>query len=140
MTNQTIQLECGHSIIGGVGYGVDSQGRRFCYECCAKRDRQDMTETGRAVLYAAPYESPEQLVGMESRRGLVRRWRVTNWPGSLEFQARNVRHFEGRGFGGAYPITTGEFTGPDGALWRFRQAGHWNQIARCHRVAQQREC
>lgn len=29
---------------GGTGYGFDSSGRLYCYECCAKRDREEMKD------------------------------------------------------------------------------------------------
>jgi hypothetical protein len=73
-----------------------------------------MLKTSRAVLY---------LVNMQ----------ITNWPGSLRFDAFNIRRSGGRGFGYSYNIVTGRFRGPDGSLWTFRNAGH-HQIARCRRL------
>jgi hypothetical protein len=113
--------DCGHLIpalpddhIGGTGYGLDAHGKTRCYACCAEVDRAEMLKTSRAVLY---------FVNLQ----------ITNWPGSLRFDAFNITRSRGSGFGHPYDIVTGRFRGPDGSLWVFRNAGD-NQIARCRRL------
>lgn len=113
--------DCGHAIpalpvghVGGTGYGVDAVGHTRCYACCAEADRAEMLRNSGAVLY---------FVGSE----------VTNWPGSLRFDAFNITRSKGSGFGYAYDIVTGRFRGPGGSLWAFRNAGD-NQVARCKRL------
>ena len=120
MTAKT--LDCGHPPSSHsditTGYGQDSNGRTYCYSCCADRDRADMIETGRATLY------------------LVKRadWHViTNWPSSLEFRAHDVsRSPRGGGFGSQR--TDAWFTGPDGFIWHAINRGDMD-LARCRRTA-----
>jgi hypothetical protein len=113
--------DCGHEIptlpanhVGGTGYGLDAHGKTRCYACCADVDRAEMLKSSRAVLY-------------------FHNQQITNWPGSLRFDAFNITRSEGRAFGCRYEIVTGRFRGPDGSLWAFRNAGD-NQIARCRRL------
>ena len=41
-------LDCGHqpSKHGKIdtGYGQDREGKTYCYECCAERDKQEMRD------------------------------------------------------------------------------------------------
>lgn len=124
MTDSEI-LECGHPATPQApdsctaGYGRDDTGARYCFACCAERDRRDMIETGRAVLY---------LIG-NAENG----WAVTNWPGTLRFLPFRVRlHRHGGGFGSQR--TDAWFTGPDGASWHAINRGDHSQIARCRRI------
>lgn len=116
-------LDCGHRPSphhpSTTGYGIDSEtGGTACYACCADRDRARMLETGRADLYLARAESGA--------------WRVTNWPGSLEFPAFNVRSSRhGGGFGSQR--TDADFRGPDGHVWHAVNRGDM-QLARCKRT------
>jgi hypothetical protein len=112
--------DCGHEIpalpkghTGGTGYVV-AHGHTRCYACCAEADRAEMLKRSATVLY---------IVGSE----------VTNWPGSLRFDAFNITRSKGIAFGHTYDIVTGRFRGPDGSLWTFRNAGD-NLIARCRRL------
>lgn len=121
-TESPATLECGHPPSPHesctTGYGVDSDGKRYCYTCCAQRDLSDMIETGRATLYlvdGSDGQSP----------------RVTNWPGSLFFTVGHVR--KGR-HNIARVQRTAYFRGPDGATWIARQYGENSDIARCRRL------
>lgn len=123
MYNPTL-LECGHAPTprppGSIstGYGIAPDGARHCFACCADRDRADMIETGRAVLYlVSKHDEPLE---------------VTNWPGSLRFPvmgSNTSKH--GGGFGSQR--TDAWFTGPDGKLWHAVNRGD-NQLARCRRL------
>jgi hypothetical protein len=77
--------------------------RRICYACAAECDKYEMTRHGVITLY---------LIG-NTKSG----HKVTNWPGSLSFPARDVRHSELNAFGGRIDRVTARFTGPDGAPW-----------------------
>jgi len=124
-----ICCDCGHEIKPvdgcGTGYGIDKEGRKVCYACCAKRDRASMQENGRATLY---------LVAENGPTGAWRNYVVTNWPGSLRFKvsvSRVGRHNIGRS------RTDVWFVGPDGAPWWGWNCGD-NQILHCKRVRRSR--
>jgi hypothetical protein len=57
-------------------YGIQGR-RKFCFDCCAERDKEQMRKTGRIVLY---------LEKRETGTGGFMRF-VTNFPGSLEISA-----------------------------------------------------
>lgn len=116
MTNEV--MDCGHNESPHGehtrGYGQDAKGRRYCYDCCASLDLAEMAEHGRWTgYYVGGY--------------------ITNWPGSLKFPATRVNRGKGRGFGGTYELYTGTFSGPDGFVWSFRNAGDMD-LARCKRT------
>jgi hypothetical protein len=118
-------LECGHtpSNHGSLttGYGVDDSGYRYCYDCCAARDKADMIEKGRATLY---------LVDRQASAGI--KFTVQNWPGSLCFPVRGYKQSR-RGGGFGSQRTDAWFTGPDGKQWHAINRGDM-QIARCRRL------
>lgn len=62
------------------GYGINVEGQKICYSCCAELDREFMRANGKITLY---------LTGVmpKIRRGysVNPAWRITNWPGSLHF-------------------------------------------------------
>jgi hypothetical protein len=66
---------------GGTGYGVDKDDNKVCYACCAERDKKDMEETGKAVLYL---KTDLWQGGNRTRRCSGT---VSNWPGTLKFEA-----------------------------------------------------
>lgn len=109
MTDATMVLDCGHgpdttqgSGYYGTGYGVGSDGRTYCYNCCEARDRASLASTGRGVAYL-------------SGDGRT----VTGWPGYVlghvtrEYQTRE-------GFGGR---TTRIYARIDGRTYSGRGAG-----------------
>lgn len=116
-------LDCGHpeSPHGShtTGYGVDKDGKKHCYACCAKRDRQDMIATGKACLY---------LVHTSANQPQAR---ITNWPGSLEFRPYHVKTGRHNMAGKRYDAW---FTGPDGKPWHGVTYGDMTQICHCRRV------
>ena len=96
-----------------------TRSRAHCYECCAKRERERMIETGRATLYL----TTEQASG----RALL-----TDWAGQLVFRGgvvRKGRHNMARVRYDAW------FTGPDKREWHAVQYGDNTQIAHCRRLA-----
>jgi hypothetical protein len=109
-------LECGHkeSPHGPYtrGYGVDKDGNRHCYECCAERDRADMIATGRATMYLTDGY-------------------VTNWPGSLKYRTGPIRTGRHNMAGKRYDTW---FHGPDGFTWHAVQYGDNTQIVHCKRT------
>lgn len=105
----------------GTGYGYAAEGPEqppICYDCCSKRERARMIETGKATLYLSHKKPSEN------------RGEVTDWPGTMRFggYVRQGRHnMAGR----RYDIW---FTGPDGEPWHGVQYGDNTQLCHCKRV------
>ena len=102
-------LDCGHMLVprpGYTGYAVAWSSlaeRRICYACAAECDKYAMLLHGvRGMYLTAPAHG--------------RGWQVTNWPGSLRFDAYSVRKSRIGGCCSA-PRLTARFYGPDGAPW-----------------------
>jgi hypothetical protein len=110
--------EVGASGTCGTGYGYYSAepDKPVCYACCGKRERADMIETGRAVLYLTEREGCDV---------------VTNWPGTLSLPVRYKRTGRHNFAGRRYDVW---FTGPDGANWHGVQYGDNTQICHARRV------
>lgn len=114
-------VDCGqdkpvHTGTGGTGYGQYG-GKKVCYACAAKRDAAYMTENGKISLYLSKDEQGN--------------WKVTNWPGSLSFDAFNIT--KGRHALAKTKIDV-DFRGPDGQLWHGTQYGENTQIVHTRRV------
>lgn len=105
---------------GGMGYGVEDQGRKHCYQCCALAEFDSMVQMGVGVLY---------LVDDSTIPGKT--W-ATDWAGRLRFVVRYVKRSpHGGGFG--CQRSDFWFTGPDGAEWHGINRGDM-QIARVRRT------
>jgi len=102
-----VQTQC------GTGYATDRAGFKTCYDCCADFDREEMMETGKAVLY---------LDGIAQ---------LTNWPGTLRLPVRYSRHGEHNIAGSRTDIW---FQGPDGKEWHGTQYGNFSQLCHCRRL------
>lgn len=128
MTATTI-LGCGHVPSPcesfTTGYGTDESGARHCYACCAEHDRARMIESGRATLYLT---RPNASTDPEPT------WKVSNWPDSLSFPARNVCKGSHRCFAGFVRRMDADFDGPDGFVWHAIVRGDMD-LARCKRTA-----
>ena len=98
------------------GYGEDQEGKRHCFACCGKRDKEGMLETGRAVLYL-------------SRSQIDGEWHVSNWPGTLKIwcQVSRGRH----NIAGVRYDVRFIFGGKQ---WSGVQYGDNTQICRCRRL------
>ena len=106
---------------GGVGYGTYDNDKKVCYECCAKRDWDNMKATGKAALYL-----------IQSVASVVPNWpTLTNWPGTLRIPVKS-RRVGRHNFAGSR--TDVWFNGPDGERWHGVQLGDKSQICRCRRL------
>ena len=109
-------LDCGHKASEHsdftTGYGVDAEGKKHCYECCAKQDKEWMIENGRITLYLSDDE-------------------VTNWPGSLRFKVGYKKEGHHNMAGKRYDVW---FTGPNGKNWHGVQYGDNIQLCHCKRI------
>ena len=116
-----MKLDCGHEPSPHAefttGYGIMNN-KKYCYDCCAKTDREDMENSGRATLYL----TKKDVNGSIS-------WEVKNWPGSLKFKAyvKKGSHNIARTRYDAW------FTVND-KRWHGVQYGENTQIIHCKRV------
>lgn len=111
-----MKLDCGHEESPHsdftTGYGVDSEGHKHCYDCCAKNDRREMDTRGKYTLYLVKREDG---------------YHVTNWPNSLDYKViewSKSRH----NFGGFR--TDVWFRDYRGKKWHGYQIGDYNEV--CH--------
>ena len=107
--------DCGHppALTDGIGTGYgERHGQTYCYNCCARIDRQEMQRTGKATLY---YDGTE----------------VTNWPGTLRFHLTYASTGRHNIAGKQYHVW---FNGPDGFVWHGVQYGEWTQVCHCRRT------
>ena len=124
MTDTNI-LECGHAPTAdsgiGTGYGIDADGNRSCYACCADHERENMIATGRASLYlsTSAYENTH------------RTYRVTDWAGELEFPVTRYKHGRHNIAGTRIDVY---FVGPDRHWWHGVSYGGNTQIVHCKRT------
>jgi hypothetical protein len=132
MTTETETiLDCGHAPSPHesftTGYGRDENGRTFCYDCAATRERDAMIETGNATLYLVKTADMSRALGAPRPTG----YEVTDWPGGLRFTVTALhtgRHNIARTRIDAY------FAGPDGYVWHGVQYGANTQIIHCKRT------
>ena len=107
---------------GAAGYCIvreDGIDKKVCYGCMGKRDRADMSATGRAVLYL-----------LSSPDSIVPNWpRITNWPGTLCFMAKHKKTGRHNLAGCRTDVW---FTDSDGRWWGVNCGD--NQILRCRRL------
>ena len=103
-----------------TGYGIDREGNKVCYTCCGDNDRKRMVEDGAITLYLTNREKDG-----------VKRPRVVNWPGSLEFNV--YLHKEGR-HNIAGKRRDVWFRGPDNHVWHGVQYGDMTEICHCKRT------
>ena len=101
------------------GYGTDAQGRKLCYDCCAERDKKEMRETGRIVLYLTenPNTSPA----------------VSNWPASLKINVSCLKKGRHNMAGNRYDV----WFYFEGREWHGVQYGDNTQICHCRRMKEQ---
>ncbi len=108
-------LECGHEASPHesftTGYGTDAAGKRHCYDCCARIDRQTMLDAQPGDRFMA----------------YCREGRLVNWPG----------HELGKvSFGARHPWSRDRYYvrawGPDGRAWHGTGAeGMWASLRKC---------
>ena len=78
-------LDCGHAESPHdsftTGYGIDKDGKKYCYDCCALQDKQAMINDKQITLYLTIENDAFKYDNFASSK-------VTNWPGNLTFNAR----------------------------------------------------
>mgnify|MGYP001585913842 CR=1 FL=1 len=111
--------DCGHltqEIEKGActtGYGIDSQGKKICYACCAEQDKAAMRTGNRITLYLNPVNR-----------------NVTNWPGSLRIVGEYVREGKHNFAGKRYDVW---FT-VEGSRWHGVRYGDFTELCHCRKL------
>jgi hypothetical protein len=113
-------LDCGHvpspHADFTTGYGIDSDGKKHCYQCCADREQKRMQETGRATLYLTRDSDGSHA--------------ITDWPGLLRIHPYHIKH-------GRHNIArtrTDAWFSFDGKPWHGVSYGENTQIIHCKRI------
>lgn len=74
MREKVFCYECGKECVSefavGVGYGIDHNGHKICYECCGKHDRKRLLELKPKEKYCLYLNGTH----------------VINWPGTLKIK------------------------------------------------------
>jgi len=125
-------MDCGHPASDHAehttGYGIDAEGKKLCYACCAERDKKTMTEESSITIYLS-YDKAGY-GGFHKAFGEWFKGRVTNWPGSLEIKASIHK--------GRHNVSTTRydcwFIGPDGKTWYGVQYGEFTQVVHCRKL------
>lgn len=103
------------SVDSGAGYGIDKDGKKICYACCAVNDKKSMRETGKVKLY------------LENKASI---FAVTNWPGTLRIVCNGHRIGGHNMAGKRYDVW---FTF-EGTKWHGVTYGIMTQICHCKRL------
>jgi len=111
-----------------TGYGVNDKGEKICFACCGDLDREQMQETGKAVLYLSHEQKGKafmQCTWIYPQKGYV-----SNWPGTLSIPVRAIKigshNVAGRRFDFWFTF--------EGEEWHGVQYGNNTQIAHCRRL------
>lgn len=89
---QNICSGCGKEIVSKgftSGYGIASDGRKVCYACCGKRDREELLSTGKFTGYL--FYDPEPGIAFKTGWRDVTNGRFTNWPSTLSIPVARVK-------------------------------------------------
>ena len=120
-----------------TGYGLDKDDNKVCYACCGKQDTEHMAKGLPICLYLSGSIAPGQedrTVGQTQlwnpgmqRTEWVRKWILSNWPGSLEIPIHIVKV-------GRHNIARVVYTvwfSYAGHKWIGRQYGNNTQVCHC---------
>lgn len=114
----SVMCDCGHMESDHSsftrGYGENNEGKRLCWDCCAKAEREYMRTNGKNTLY------------LVKRNG---QYFVTDWTGKVEFRVTSYstsRH----NIGGTRTDVWFKF---ENQTWHGYQIGDFNQICHCKR-------
>lgn len=119
--------QCGKTIVKPrnsctTGYGIDQQGNKVCFACCAVNDK--------AALLRDGHSKSLPLYLSKGEKG----WTVGNWPGSLSFKPFRSSTGNHNIAGKRHDVW---FTVPGDSkrIWHGVQYGQWTQICHCRRTS-----
>ena len=96
--------DCGHDAVCvglGTGYGTDSEGKKICYSCIGKLDREELISTGKQIGYLSFTCMIEDIRGRHEMLGTVydSKGKYTNWPGTFSIDVHVAKRSRNN-FGG----------------------------------------
>lgn len=112
----TTICDCGHIATSNgftTGYGVDRDGKKICFECCGKNDREQLEQTGKLSGYYTG-------------------GKFMNWPGTFSVHVYSYRK-SWHNFAGRDGRTDFWFS-LNGRNYHGVQIGHLNECATVRRV------
>jgi hypothetical protein len=112
--------EITHESDSTTGYGVNDKNEKICWACCGEEDKAYMIEHGKWGGYLT-----------ENKTGEGRRYKISNWPGSLVFEVRGYVHSVNNW--GA-KRTDVWFYGPDGKIWWGYHVGNSHECINVRRT------
>lgn len=122
MVNDLVALDCGHLPSPHdkftTGYG-ESDGKKYCWVCCAKDEREAMQKTGRAELYLSFNKTDYH-------------GKVTNWTGYLSWPCK-VKVGKHNIAGVRYDV----WFEAEGGVWHGVTYGNSTQVCHCKRLKQE---
>ncbi len=118
----------GHGVSTGYGYyGPDKPDNApICFECCGKRGRKDMVETGKTTLYLTQDSNSGPSLRLDGGRGHAT---LTNWPGTLRLPC-----YVKRGHHNIARVRYDVWFHFEGFVWHGVQYGDNTQLCRCKRT------
>jgi hypothetical protein len=128
-------LDCGHvpSEHGPhtTGYGTDADGKRHCFECCAKKDRERMRNMApgeKITLYLT--RDKDKTVKTPAGVTLGSQWHVSNWPGTLKVPCGLPKAGRHNIAGTRRDV----WFCAEGAQWWGVQYGEWTEVVHCTKL------
>ena len=96
-------LDCGHAESPHSsftsGYGIDTEGKKHCYDCCLKNDKDSMRETGKCFAYHSQKNGKPNII---------------NWPGGVISDKVSILKMMCDNFGGERTYLRFKF---EGEIW-----------------------
>lgn len=111
-----------------TGYGLDKDGNKFCYDCCAALTLAGMRESGRGILYLVEREMPDW-------KHFHKKYEVTDWPGCLVFPVTEYTVGRHNLAGSRIDVWFFDKSDPDNwQKWHGVNYGDNSQLLHCRRV------
>lgn len=97
-----------------TGYGIDRNGHKVCFDCCAEQDKSEMKKSGKIALYL---DHIKQV--------------VSNWPGTLKISCTMTT-----GKHNLAGIRRDVWFHFNGHIWHGTQYGNLSEIVHCTQTKQ----
>ena len=108
-------------------YGTTAEGEILCFPCCARKDEEELLESGNSRKVLLYYDFEERATILGTRTVAV----IKNWPGTLKFYCFKFK--KGKHNIGDERIDFW-FKGPDDFVWYGVHYGKRNSIVHCKRT------
>ena len=88
--------DCGHEAISNgfsTGYGIDANGKKTCFECCGKQDREELLRNGKQIGYLEIKRKTYDGLGtIHFGTGLdtFEDGFYSNWPGTFKIPVKGI--------------------------------------------------